>query len=118
MVEKAASGFWATIEGIAKMWPVIVGITVLIGGVYSLMSKVDDMQATLAGMNNLPSRVQALEAAEANMSTNFSPQVATLQASQHDTNASLIGITQNIATLQAQMQFLIAQNWPNAKVSK
>jgi hypothetical protein len=100
------------------MWPVIIAVVMLIGGIYGLISKVDGLQASITEMSNLPSRVQALEAAQANTAANFAPQVQSLQASQHDTNSSLNVITQNIATLQAQMQFLINQNWPNAKVTK
>jgi hypothetical protein len=118
MVEKATGALWNTIDGISKIWPVLFGIVALIGYCYSLNNKVDDLQSTINQMGNLPSRVQALEAAQANTAASFSPQVQSLQASQHDVNASLNVITQNIATLQAQMQFLINQNWPSAKVPK
>lgn len=122
MVEKAAATTLAFIEGISKLWPIVVAIVIVIGYCYTLANRVTDVE-TAINAGHILQRVQTLEDEQKNDSgtvsseyQNTQGQLQSVQGHESEISSSLSQIGQDVATLKAQVQFLINQDYPNHSV--
>jgi septal ring factor EnvC (AmiA/AmiB activator) len=116
------SGTWGIFDAVSKIWPVVIGALFLVGFYFTTTNRLDSLQATITTMQSLdiPNRVGKLEDERTNDVANVNMQIASLtaqlaalQSGENDLGKGISGITQQLATLQAQMAFLINQNWPS-----
>lgn len=107
------------IDGVAKLWPIAVALLLLIGSYFTTSNRIDNLQTAVAGLQGIPKEVAQLEDERVSDNASVSLQISSLegqiqglQSSENDLGKGVSGIQQQLATLQAQITFLIGQNWP------
>jgi len=109
----------ATFPGLASLreWaPAIVVVASCAAAYFNLQAEVVNDTAAIAEMraDSMPSRIQTLEdgfratqAQQAAQASSVQAEIASLQASEHDTADAVTAQAQSLATIQAQLGFLI-----------
>jgi hypothetical protein len=121
MSDSKGPALWSGMTAILALWPLFLPIGAVAVGYITLRDRVTTLETDSAQRQalNIPNRVTLLEQAQINQVSNnlgqfsnIQTQAATLAAQVRDINTALAAISQQNATIAAQIQFLIAQSYP------
>jgi len=114
VTEKISS--FPSLAALREWAPAIVVLASCCAAYFNLQAEVANDTAAIAEMraDSMPSRIQTLEdgfratqAQQADQASSVQAEIASLQASEHDTADAVTAQAQSLATIQAQLGFLI-----------